>query len=88
MGVFRGQWVLDSVEHLFKENDITIDYSIRGVYCKSKNDFKSSFLYKILFKLSYPFRKKKLDLIQANYIKQYEEKYKLLVAPYIGDDNE
>ena len=45
-------------------------------------------LYKILFKLSYPFRKKKLDLIQANYIKQYEEKYKLLVAPYIGDDNE
>lgn len=34
MGVFRGKWVYDDVAPLFKENDIEIDYSIRGIYEK------------------------------------------------------
>lgn len=34
MGIFRGKWVKDSVEQLFKENDINIDYSVRGFYEK------------------------------------------------------
>ena len=32
MGVYRGKWVLDSVEELFKENDIDIDFTKRGLY--------------------------------------------------------
>lgn len=32
MGIYRGKWVIDSVEDLFRENDIHIDFSIRGVY--------------------------------------------------------
>lgn len=34
MGVFRGKWVYDDVAPLFKDNDIEIDYSIRGIYEK------------------------------------------------------
>ena len=32
MGVYRGKWVLETVDELFKENDIVIDYSKRGIY--------------------------------------------------------
>lgn len=32
MGIFRGKWVLDTVADLFKNNNIIMDYSIRGVY--------------------------------------------------------
>ena len=38
MGIFRGKWVVDSVDDLFKENGIDIDYAIRGIYSlKDKN---------------------------------------------------
>lgn len=38
MGVFRGKWILDSVEKLFKENNIVVDFSKRGIYTtKDKN---------------------------------------------------
>lgn len=38
MGIFRGKWVLDTVNNLFRENDINIDYSVRGIYSeKDKN---------------------------------------------------
>lgn len=32
MGVFRGKWVIDTVEQLFCDNDISIDYTVRGIY--------------------------------------------------------
>lgn len=31
-GVFRGKWVVDSVDELFKEHGILVDYSKRGIY--------------------------------------------------------
>lgn len=36
MGVYRGKWVVDDVDPVFKSNGINIDYSIRGVYKKSE----------------------------------------------------
>lgn len=33
MGIYRGKWVIDSVDELFKEHGIDIDYSKRGIYC-------------------------------------------------------
>ena len=33
-GIVRGKWVVESVDELFKENDIYIDYSVRGVITK------------------------------------------------------
>lgn len=32
MGIFRGKWVINTVEKLFRDHKIEIDYSIRGVY--------------------------------------------------------
>lgn len=32
MGVYRGKWVYDDVFNLFNQNNIEIDYSVRGVY--------------------------------------------------------
>lgn len=33
-GIVRGKWVVESVDELFKENGIDIDYSVRGVLTK------------------------------------------------------
>lgn len=36
-GVYRGKWVLEDVQQLFEENNICIDYELRGVY-KENNE--------------------------------------------------
>lgn len=41
--VMKGKWDLSCIDQCFKENDINIDYSIRGLYAPS-NFQKSSFL--------------------------------------------
>ena len=32
MGVYRGKWVIDDVKPLFDKHNISVDYSIRGIY--------------------------------------------------------
>ena len=38
MGIFRGKWVIDTVKDLFENNDIYMDYSIRGIYTEEDKD--------------------------------------------------
>ena len=41
-GIYRGKWVLDTVESLFQENDIKVDFSLRGIYTENSNEVFSN----------------------------------------------
>ena len=43
-GIVRGKWVVESVDELFRENGISVDYSERGVYTvdELKNSMRSN----------------------------------------------
>ena len=36
MGVYRGKWVIEDVDPVFKSHGISIDYSLRGIYKKDE----------------------------------------------------
>lgn len=71
-GVFRGKWVIEDVKPLFDENNIHIDYSIRGVYEKpvEHNDF-FHYLLRLGEALIYNIDKYQKEKVQHNYNKHY-----------------
>ena len=73
--VMRGKWDLSCIGECFKENDINIDYSIRGLYVPEAIPKKHNFIYRCLIKvyhILFWFKFKKIK-------KQLEEKQRLLV---------
>ncbi len=36
-GVYRGKWIIEDVGPLFEKENITVDFSARGIYCKNDN---------------------------------------------------
>ena len=81
--IMRGKWVVDFVEDLFRENDIQIDFSVRGTYQPVKQ--KS-------FRTSLPFRAVRFVLLPLRPIfkrkqhKEHKRKMKELVLPYLNQE--
>lgn len=83
-GVIKGKWNLEVVKTLFRDNDIDIDYYVRGVYKQSvKDKIRSNYiLNKILIR---PYRKmkkmikgsRKCESDYNRYIREY-------VTPYLN----
>lgn len=85
--VMRGKWVVGSVDNLFKENDIEIDYSIRGVFKPVKEKkFKKTLLYKFLFFIAKPFRRKTLTASKLEAEIKNKENMDKFVNPYIKNN--
>ncbi len=66
MGVFRGKWVTQDVDPLFKKHGINIDYSVRGEYSTIKINRP---LYKKIMRAPYHIK---------NWLYNYWRKYKSL----------
>lgn len=93
-GVMRGKWYLPSVEKLFKENGIQVDYSKRGIY---KDGFKrKAKRNKLLLVLVVrPYRRIRnflnpqlSETINEKNNLEREKNMERLVFPYIKDKNE
>ena len=52
MGVYRGKWVVDDVDPLFKKHGIEIDYTIRGIYKKSEEAQRLPLFKSMLYALT------------------------------------
>lgn len=76
--VMRGKWVPEIIDQCFKNNDIKIDYSIRGIYTPPKPVTKHPLILikKIFKRLFRPFSKKYKELV-TNPIKQYKKSKKI-----------
>lgn len=73
--VIRGKWDLSCIGECFKENNINIDYSIRGLYAPEPTPKKNNFIYRCFRKayhIFFCFKFKKAK-------KQLKEKQRLLV---------
>lgn len=83
MGVYRGKWVLNTVEELFKKNDIKIDFTKRGIYKKEDKNIQR--MVKTNF-FSGEFRKiKSLGIIYYFEIFLWRVKQKILKKDYSND---
>ncbi len=79
--IMRGKWDLSCIETCFKENDINIDYSIRGLY-KPETNKPNNKIKEFILKLTKPIRKiffksEKYKTLVYLPIKEYKAKIKL-----------
>lgn len=73
--IMRGKWDLKCIKKCFEENDINIDYSIRGIYKSPKRNF----IKRILSFITRPIRKKSIEAKRKISESENQKKYKLLV---------
>lgn len=83
--IMRSKWDLSCIEQCFKENDINIDYNLRGIYKPQKA--KKSIIYKILRKIYHiVFWRKYKNKLKEHKL-QENEKFKRLVEEPIEEYN-
>ena len=82
--VIRGKWDLSCIEDCFKENDIHIDYSARGLWTPNKKPTKISLLLGKINKLIH--LRTTLKNRKASKL-EYARNYKKFVLDYIGNTN-
>ena len=88
-GVMRGKWYMPSVEKLFKDNDINVDFSKRGIYSdgiKKKmhnNKLALNFVIKPYRKVRNLFFKKEFEKIVKENELVHEKNMEKFVYPYI-----
>ena len=84
--VMRGKWDMSLVKKLFKENDINIDYSIRGVYRKEwRRIIADCKLLNFLIVKPYRFLRRNRQ-IHNDTSKEYDEMIAIYVNPYLKDE--